>query len=318
MSHADPRMRRLALIATLAVLLAVAGASFWAWTPDLDRATLEARWLRAPADMVEVAGTPLHVRDDGPRDAPAILLLHGFGASLHGWEPWARELARTWRVVRFDLPGFGLSPPDASGDYTDARSRALVSGVMDRLGLARATLVGHSMGGRIAWSFAAHEPARVERLVLIAPDGFASEGFRYGEAPRVPAVARVVTVALPRAMVRSSLKSAYVDEGALRDEQVGRYHDLLRAPGARQAILDRMAQLRLEDPVPLLRRIQAPTLLLWGEQDRMIPMSNARDYLEAMPDARLVALPRLGHLPHEEDPERALAPLRAFLEAGSP
>jgi pimeloyl-ACP methyl ester carboxylesterase len=99
----------------------------------------------------------------------------------------------------------------------------------------------------------------------------------------------------------------------MTDELANRYHDLMLAPGARQAMIARMQQIRLVDPVPLLRRIQAPTLLLWGELDAMIPISNAQDYLKAISNVRLARLPGLGHLPHEEAPMQTLPALKAFL-----
>ncbi|KNZ31354.1 MAG: hydrolase [Methylibium sp. NZG] len=307
-------LRPLALTALMIILLAV--LALWLWTPDRDRAELERLYLAAPTDMVDVLGAPathLHVRDSGPKDAPAVILLHGFGASLHTWELWASGLAATHRVIRFDLPGSGLSPPDPSGDYTDVRSRQLLLALMDHLGLARASLVGHSIGGRIAWGFAAERPNRVDKLVLVAPDGFASPGFAYGKAPEVPASFKLMRHALPMALLRLSLEPAYADPALLTDDVAERYHDLMRAPGSRDALLARMAQTVLTDPLPVLRRIRAPTLLLWGEQDAMIPFANSADYLQAIPQATRVALPGVGHLPHEEAPERSLAPVLAFL-----
>lgn len=299
------------LAAALTLLVAV--TAFWLWTPDRDLKSLEASHLRSAADRIDVGGQPLHLRDDGPRGAPAVILLHGLGASLHTWEPWARELASEFRVIRFDLPGSGLSPPDLAGDYSDARSLRLLLALMDQLGLQRASLVGNSVGGRLAWSFAARYPERVDKLVLVSPDGFASPGFEYGKAPEVPAVLGLMRVALPKAVLRMNLAPAYADPSALSEALLERYHDLLLAPGARQAMLQRMRQTVLQDPVPLLRQIQAPTLLLWGEQDAMIPVANAADYLNALPRATLVRLPALGHVPQEEDPVHSLAPLRAFL-----
>lgn len=298
---------------TLTILLAL--AAFWVWTPDRDPADLAARYQRAPTDRVEVLGATLHVRDDGPKDAPALLFLHGFGASLHTWEPWAQALAGDFRVLRVDLPGHGLSPPDPTDDYTDTRSLQLLLGWLDGLGVSRVSVIGSSMGGRISWSMAARHADRVDRLVLIAPDGFASPGyFDYGKAPEVSAWLQLMRVALPRSLLRMSLAPAYVDPHALTDERLDRYHDLLRAPGARAAMLQRMRQTVLTDPVPLLKTVRAPTLLLWGEQDAMIPPANAADYRAALPHSTLVMLPGLGHLPHEEDPARALVPLRAFLK----
>lgn len=299
------------LFVPLLVLLLGAGA--WAWTPDLDRRTLEARYLDASRDMIDIAGTRLHVRDDGPRTSTAVVFLHGFGASLHTWEPWARDLRTEFRVVRFDLPGSGLSPPDATGDYTDARSVALLVALLDRLGIERATLIGHSIGGRIAFTFAARHPERVEKLVLIAPDGFQSTWFRYGRKPQVPTSAKLMRYVLPKSLLRRTLERAYADPAVATDALVTRYHDLARAPGARDALLDRMAQTVLVDPVPLLRSIRARTLLLWGERDALIPYANSADYLRALPRGEIVPLAGIGHVPQEEAPARTLEPLVAFL-----
>ena len=145
----------------LAVAVALTAASVAAYTPDADQGTLRARYLASPGDLRTIDGASLHVRDTGPRDAPTLILLHGFGSSLHTWEPWARALERTYRVVRFDFPGSGLSAPDPTGSYADVRSMQLLAALMDTLGVTRATVIGNSMGGRIAWSFAARYPERV-------------------------------------------------------------------------------------------------------------------------------------------------------------
>jgi len=305
---------KLAAVAGCCVVL-LALVAFWLWTPDKSRAALEARYLAAPGDMVTLAGTRLHVRDSGPKEAPAVILLHGFGASLHTWEAWAQALASNHRVIRLDLPGSGLSPPDPSGDYTDARTMQLLIALMDQRGLARASVVGHSIGGRIAWTFAAHHPERVDKLVLIAPDGFASAGFEYGQPPEVPAAVKLMRYVLPKPLLRMSLVPAYADPKTLTDEMTTRYHDLMLGPGSRDALIARMEQTTLVDPVPWLRRIQAPTLLLWGEQDAMIPFGNSADYMKAIANVTLVALPGVGHVPQEEAAERGLAAVKAFLDS---
>lgn len=287
--------------------------SFWLWTPDLGRAELESRYLADAADMRRVGPWHLHVRDSGPRDAPAVVLLHGFGSSLHTWDAWAEGLQGTHRVIRLDLPGSGLSPPDPDDDYTDARSLQLLLALLDALGVPRASFVGHSMGGRIAWTFAAHHPERTERLVLVAPDGFASFGFEYGKAMAVPASWRLMRQALPKVVLRISLEPAYARTEMLDEARVQRYHDLLRAPGAREAMLQRLEQTVLQDPLPLLRQIRAPTLLVWGEADAMIPVAHAQDYLQAIAGSRLRAFPGTGHLPQEEAAQASLQAVAEFL-----
>lgn len=309
---------KVAALALIALLASLAVAAALLWTPDRSRASLEAKYLRSPHDLVDVARLRLHVRDDGGRSAPALIMIHGFGSSLQTWEAWAEALAPGFRVVRFDLPGSGLSPPDPTGDYSDARSVDVVLQLMDRLHLARATLIGNSIGGRIAWRFAATHPERIDKLVLISPDGFASPGFAYGKPPAVPASMELMRWVLPKPLVRAALKPAYGDPSALSPAVVTRHHDLMLAPGGRRALLARMRQAVLTDPRPFLHRIGAPVLLLWGERDGMIPVANARDYLEALPHARLVTFPELGHVPQEEAPARSVEALRAFLLGGDP
>lgn len=293
------------------VLLAL--LSFGVWTPDLSRAELASRYLDSPADLRPVGPWRLHFRDRGPRQAPVVVLLHGFGASLQTWDPWASALSKTHRVIRLDLPGSGLSPPDPANDYTDARSLQLLLHVLDDLGVSRATIVGHSLGGRIAWTFAAQHPERTERLVLIAPDGFASEGFDYGKPPQVPAILGWMRYVLPQFVLRMNLQGAYAHADHLTDALNARYHDLLRAPGARQAMLERLKQTVLQEPQPMLRQIKAPTLLVWGQADAMIPASNAQDYLQAIAGSRLFLCPGVGHLPHEEAAEVSLKAVLDFL-----
>jgi len=298
-----------------AAVLAIAALSIWAYTPDKPRAALEATYA---GDYRTVDGVRLRLRDTGPRDAPAVILLHGFGASLDTWEPWAQALSKRYRVVRFDLPGFGLTGSDPTGDYTDARSIQVLNGLMDQLDIARASLIGNSLGGRIAWNFAALHPSRVTHLVLVSPDGFASPGFEYGKAPKTPLIMQALPYAAPRSMLKANLAAAYGRPESLSEPSVTRYHDLMRAPGVRGAILARMGQVILRDPAPTLARIHTPTLLLWGEKDGMIPISNAADYLRDMPNATLVRLAGLGHLPFEEDPVNSLPPVERFLAGDVP
>lgn len=298
----------------LGILVPVVLFGYWLWTPDLPRETLEARYLQQPGDLIDVAGIRLNVRDRGPRAAPAVILVHGFAGSLQTWDAWADGLAVDRRVIRFDLPGSALSAPDPTGRYTDARTGQVLIALMDQLGIERASIVGHSVGGRIAWTFAAQHPERVDKLVLVAPDGFASPGFDYGRAPEVSALFGLMRYVLPKPLLRMQLNKTFADTDFVTDERVALNQDLLRAPGSRDALLARGGQTVLIDPVPLLRTIQAPTLLLWGEQDEMIPTGNAADYLAALPNARLVTFDKTGHLPQEEAAARSLAVVEKFLD----
>jgi pimeloyl-ACP methyl ester carboxylesterase len=286
------------------------------WTPDKSRDALEAEYAKPPSTFVTVAGLRLHLRDTGDKSAPALILLHGFGSSLQTWDAWSEQLEKQYRVIRLDLPGAGLTGPDTSGvtgDYSDARGFVVLQALMDQLGLAKASFIGNSIGGRIAWGFAAKHPERVNKLVLIAPDGFASPGFDYGKAPNVPAVLGLMRYTLPKALLKMNLEPAYGDPKNLNDQTVNRYYDMMLVPGARDAMLERMRQIMLSDPTPVLKTITAPTLLVWGDKDAMIPISNAQDYLRAMPNSRLVSLDGVGHVPHEEAPTTSIVAVEAFL-----
>ncbi len=308
-------LRRILQWSAALLLLAIAALALWLYAPDKQRAALDAAY---PGEYHTVLGLRLRLRDTGPRNAPALILLHGFGSSLDTWEPWARALSAKYRVIRLDLPGFGLTGPDPTGDYSDARTLAILAALMDQLGLPKATFIGNSLGGRFAWEFAARNPQRVDRLVLISPDGFASPGFEYGKAPEVPLMLEAMPWVGPRSLIRANLAPAWAHPEALPDAVLERYRDMLLAPGVRRAILDRTRQTVLTDPAPRLGSITAPTLLLWGEQDQMIPVRNAQDYLQLMPNARLVRLPGMGHVPFEESPAAALPPLERFLAGDEP
>jgi pimeloyl-ACP methyl ester carboxylesterase len=305
-------MRRMLWFGLILIAIVVGGALPWLYALDEQRAALEAEYAGPPSVFMDVAGIRLHVRDTGPRAAPAVIFLHGFGSSLQTWEDWASQLEKDHRVIRYDMPGFGLTGPDPSRDYSDERSMAVLIALMDRLGVARASVVGNSMGGRIAWTFAALNPERIDKLVLISPDGFASPGLEYGVKGKVPLLVRALPYALPAFMLRASLAPAYAKPDALTGALFRRYRDMMLAPGVRGAIIDRMSQQVLVDPGPLLARIEASTLLMWGEKDGMIPFANSAEYLRALPHATLAALPGIGHLPQEEAPA-TFTVLREFL-----
>jgi pimeloyl-ACP methyl ester carboxylesterase len=284
------------------------------WTPDKDRAGLEAQYLKSASDYVDVAGVRLHVRDSGPKSAPAVILLHGLGSSLHTWEPWAHSLSEKFRVIRYDLPGFGLTGADPAGDYSEERAMEVLAALMDKLAISRASVIGNSMGGRLAWRFAATYPKRVSSLVLISPDGYESPGYEYGKSPNVPALVTLMRYVLPKSFLRMNLEPAYADPARLTDDTLTRYHDLLIAPGVRDAMIARMGQTVLVPPGPLLQKIEVPVLLLWGEKDALIPLKNAAEYQKELKDASLVTLPGLGHVPHEEAPAASLPPVLDFLK----
>ena len=304
------------MLNTLGICLAfLAIALYGFWTPDVDRAELQKRYGSATTQMMEVDGLKVHYKETGPQDAPVLLLLHGFGSSLQTWDEWSVKLDPQYRVIRLDLPGFGLTGANPSNDYSEENDVAILTHFADKLGLNKFSVIGHSMGGKMAWSLAASQPDRVQALVLMAPDGF-PEAKDIGSKPyEVPAVMGLIQYFLPKYFVKKSIEPAFVDAGSLNDALVSRYYDMLRAPGVRGAILARSNQTIYTDPVPRLQKIKAPTLLIWGEQDQMIPSSNAQSYAGVLLNSTTVLVPKLGHLLQEEQPEKGLTAVTQFLDA---
>ena len=296
-------------------LALMAIALFSLWTPDLDRAELEQRYAATNPQTMEVDGLRLHYKESGPKDAPALLFLHGFGSSLQTWDEWSLKLESSYRVIRLDLPGFGLTGASPVHDYSEKTDVAILTHFVDKLGLNQFSVIGHSMGGKMAWSLAASQPNRVKALVLMAPDGF-PEAKDIGSKPyEVPAIMGLMKYFLPKYFVQKSIEPAFADAKALNGALINRYYDMLRAPGVRGAILDRSNQTIYTDPVPRLKNIKAPTLLLWGEQDQMIPSANAQSYSGILSNSTTIVVPDLGHLLQEEQAEKGLAVVKQFLDA---
>lgn len=286
------------------------------YSPDKSRAQLEAAYS---GDYRLVDGVRIRLRDTGPRNAETVIFLHGFCSSLETWEPWAKALSTNYRVVRFDLPGFGLTGIDPTGDYSDQREIKILTDLMDQLEIAKATLVGNSMGGRIAWRFAASNAERVHRLVLVSPSGAKGANARRETAPGASSLLQILAYfSPPRLFMMAALSAAYGSADALNEATIQRYRDLLLAPGVRQALVVRIGQLISTMPEPTLSRVSAPTLLIWGEKDEVIPISNAQAYLQQLPKAKLVKLANLGHVPFEEEPTASLIPVAAFLSGETP
>jgi pimeloyl-ACP methyl ester carboxylesterase len=286
------------------------------FAPDLDRHDLEKTYAQAPSQFIEVEGLRFHYRDTGDKGAPAIVMLHGFGSSLHTWDEWSTALEQDHRVIRLDLPGFGLTGESPDHDYSDAADVERLSHFLSALGVTKCLMVGHSMGGRIAWNFASTYPDHVVRLVLMAPDGFPVRGQKLGEKPYdFGRLANVIQYVLPKFLVKKSLEPAFYNASGISDGLLNRYNDLLRAPTVRSAILDRMRQTVNSDPVERLQRITAPTLLLWGKNDLMIPSSNSQDYQKALRHSQTVILPKASHLLQEENPQLGLAHVLEFVNS---
>ena len=311
--------RLILVVAVVGVVFAVAGVVA-TWAPDRSVEQLAVRWAQSPSQFIAVGGLQVHLRDEGQRDDPVpLVLLHGTSASLHTWDGWVTDLKDTRRVIRFDLPAFGLTGPDSQNDYSLEAYVRLVERVVNAMGIQNFVLVGNSLGGQVAWATAAALPHRVRQLVLVDASGYPPVpqsipiGFRI---VRIPGLRWLAEVVLPRGVIQASLRNVYGDPAKVTPALVDRYYELTLRQGNRQALAYRFDQMQKADVskgLAAIRKLKLPTLILWGGKDRLIPVENGRKFAADIAGSQLVVFDDLGHVPQEEDPQRTVQALRKFL-----
>lgn len=288
-----------------------------AWAPDRTVADLQAKYAPPPSQLVALDGMTVHLRDEGPRDDPQpIVLLHGTSASLHTWDGWVSALKGQRRVIRFDLPGFGLTGPSPDHQYTMQRYVRFITAVYDHLGLQHSVLGGNSLGGGLAWEAALAMPGRVDKLILVDAAGYPMQaqsvpiGFKLAQ---IESLKPIMSKLLPRGMVESSVRSVYGDPNKVTPELVDRYYDLTLREGNRAALSERFKQSTWGADADQIPRVKQPTLIIWGDQDRLIPPNLGERFKQDITGSQLVVFTGLGHVPHEEDPAKTVAAVKAFL-----
>jgi pimeloyl-ACP methyl ester carboxylesterase len=313
-------MRRATKIAASlagALVLLLAGFTALNWAPDRPVSELAARWAQPPSTFIDVAGMRVHVRDEGLRDDPVpIILLHGTSASLHTWDGWVRELEQDRRVIRVDMPGFGLTGPTPDGDYTIAAYVRFATAVLDHFGIEHCVLAGNSFGGWVAWETALAQPGRVNALILVDSAGYAIRSQSVPIAFRIaqiPVLNRLMEVTLPRSMIESSVRNVYGHPDKVTPELVDRYYEITLRQGNRKSLVQRFVQAPLGIDEERIKELKVPTLILWGGRDRLIPLEYAGLFNRDIAGSELVVFDDLGHVPQEEDAVRTVSAAKAFL-----
>ncbi|MFI6518203.1 alpha/beta fold hydrolase [Spirillospora sp. NPDC050679] len=271
----------------------------------------------AGGSILPLEGGNVHVRQDGPRGAPALVLVHGLAGSVHWWDALVPMLSRSHRVIRIDLLGHGRSAKPAGGGYAIQDQGRRVGEALDRLGARQATVVGHSTGGSVATALAEQRRDLVTALVLIDSgprlDAFVSDGF-VGRLLFVPVVGQALWRLRTDGIVRRGMETAFSRRGyappqRLVDDVRGMTYHALTATS--RAVDDYLEQRPLPDRLAPLGK---PLLVVFGQEDRRWRSSSAADY-RAVPNARIELLPGIGHSPMLEDPPRTAALLLDFASA---
>lgn len=303
------------LLLTILGLLILAGVAAIAVTVWLSRTpqAAEAPALASGERMVEAAGMTWRVREDGNADAPPIVLIHGFSHSLEGFDDWADALSEDYRVIRFDLPGHAMTGPRSDNAYSNEDTAAQVGQLLEALEIDRAVIGGSSLGGLIAWRHAAANPDRVAGLILVSPGGYSINNV--GDEPvEVPMAVQLYLRLAPEAGIRLATQALYADPARLSDDRIAEIGQMMRQPGIGDALVARLTQFTLPDPEPLLSTIEAPTLILWGAADTVVPAEHGSRFANAMPNARLITYENAGHALMEEIPDESVRDARTFLQ----
>lgn len=319
-----------ALIWIVGILAVALGLAFlFLGDPEVPRDVLIAKYGQAPSQFVDLAsGAKVHYRDQGNRNGPALVLLHGSNASLHTWEPWAKILGDEFRIITVDLPGHGLTIARDDDPLTAESMAAFVDEFATKIGVDRFAVAGNSMGGGVAGRVALQFPARVTHLILIdsagviPPDMKPPPAFFY--LVRIPVVRDLLRLVPGRPIAEQTVRGSFANQALVTPEMIDRYWELNRGPGIRMANRKRFSMpieyYQGEDKYlrTNLPNLKIPALVLWGRKDNLIPVSAAEIFKAAIPGAQAIIFDDGGHILQEDLAERSAADVRTFLKGPAP
>lgn len=296
----------------IVLILLIKGAVY----SDIPVEELKEKYANEFSKFIEVDGMQVHYRDEG-KGTP-IVLIHGTASSLHTWNDWTKELAKNYRVIRMDLPAFGLTGANNSGDYSIQYYTQFLHQFLSKVKVENFYLVGNSLGGNIAWDYTAEHPEKVEKLILVDASGLPTNKeppaiFKMAKTPVLSSLFLYVT---PRFFIKKNMKEVYADDSKITEELITRYHEMALRTGNRKAFIDRAkTDFNLEGKASLekLKSIKTETLLIWGAEDNWIPLDNGKRMQTALTNSKLVVIENSGHVPMEENPKESLALFLSFL-----
>jgi pimeloyl-ACP methyl ester carboxylesterase len=280
---------------------------------DLDAQWIENKYTSSASKFIPIDGNRIHYRDEGQGEV--IVLLHGTASSLHTWDQWVEVLAENYRVIRFDLPGFGLSGPDHAKRYEVQDDVELIRHLLQKLNIKTAHFAGSSLGGRIAWQYALQNRTNVKSLLLMNALGYEQKAWPPAiEMAHWPLIDEVMKRFSPRVMYELGLKDVYHNSALVTEQLVDRYFELSRYPGNLEAFPDRV-QARLDKDALLIKKVAVPTLVQWGREDLYFPVENAYLFAKDIDGAVLQVYDNVGHLPMEELPTGSVNDYQSFLRS---
>lgn len=307
------------------VLLITALLIYKGWASDIPHDELAAKYATGASDFVELpSGARAHYRMQGNRSGQPILLLHGSNASLHTWEPWVTELSDQFFLVTVDLPGHGLTGPVPSDDYTYEGMVSFVREFVEATDLQEFALGGNSMGGGVTLAYAKAYPEDLTHMILVDAAGTrlpasASDKVDYPLAFDLAGrwyTDWIIENVTPRSLAAEGLRKSVSVTSIITEDMIDRYWELVRHPGNRRATGLRFAWYRARGSRNLqVNDIETPTLVIWGDEDKLIPLEAGVALNERLPNSQIMIFERVGHLPMEEVAQESAAAVRSFLTA---
>jgi len=302
------------------LILSVFGIGMTFWENDIPLPILKQKYAASPSKFLKMEDLEVHYRDQGNQtDSLPIVLLHGTAASLHTWEGWVQALQSERRIITLDLPAYGLTGPHLAGNYSVSFYVDFIDDFLNQLGVEKCIIGGNSLGGYIAWNYALKHPQKTKKLILVDAAGYPIQSesvplaFQLASLPIIKNVFKYIT---PRPILKKSIENVYGEPSKIDEKLVDRYFELSLRAGNRAAFIDRMSKFKkkgLDENYEQLKKLSTPTLIIWGEKDRLIPISVAYRFQKDLPNNTLVTFPKLGHVPQEEDPQETVKSVLNFL-----
>ena len=286
---------------------------FWSLiSPDIPLSEIKKKYTNASSKFVAIQGMNVHYRDEG--EGPVYVLLHGTAASLHTWDKWTKELSKNYRVIRLDLPAYGLTGPHPQKKYQLDDYRIFLEEFFNKLEINELMIAGNSLGGAIAWYYSSFHQDQVSQLHLLNPGGFSTKNKPLViKLAKIPVLNKILRYVTPRSFIKMNLKEVYYDESKLSNKKIETYRDLILRESNRQSFIDR-AYIKAIDHTIRLKLIYTPTLILWGKQDAWIPSYNAKLFDDLLPNSEVAIMDETGHIPMEERPMESLEIVKNFIK----
>ena len=312
-------IKKLILILSAYMIAATMGCtSLGMNTIPLDQ--IKAKYADSESQIIQIDDMNIHYKDEGK--GPVLILVHGVCASLHTWDGWTQRLKDRYRIIRLDIPGFGLTgpAPDTSFYQIDEAVK-LFERLVEEMKLEKFYLAGNSLGGYISWNYALKHPEKVEKLILVDPVGFPQPLpgiIAFASNPFIRPFARYI---MPRFLMDSAVEEVFGDKSKVTDKIKDRYFELAMREGNKDGSVDVFTEMRRlcnnENLSKGIKDLKPPTLVMWGTKDIWIPFKYFENWKKELPKAKFIQYEGAGHTPMEEIPDETARDADLFLRGSN-